>query len=125
MKSTLQPFKIVDAQSLAANYVGAAYDAAAYFGLSLQYLISAGATGSLKVQKSNVDKPGTAIASTDWVDIPTVTLTAVNPVALSGSAAQGFWEYSQMYSAKWIRVVYTFTSGTGTLTVWGSGVRLP
>lgn len=125
MKSTAQPWKLVDAVALTANYVGPAYDSSAYFGLSFQYLVSAGATGSLKIQMSNVDRPGTAIASTDWVDIPTVTLEAVNPVALSGAAVSDFWRYPVMQSQKWIRVVYTFTSGTGSLTVWGSGVRIP
>lgn len=123
MKSHTPPFKLVDNVSLAASFVSAPYDVVAYFGVSFQFLVTGSApTGSLKLQMSNVPSPGTAAGSADWVDVPTQT-TAVNPVALTVPVT-GFWLYDQMRPVKWYRVVYTFTSGTGNVTIWGAGVRL-
>jgi hypothetical protein len=117
MKSNLEPYRLVNAQSMASTITSEVFEAIAYFGLAVQYKVSSGSspTGSLAIQMSN-DRA-------NWVNVPTDTVKAVNPVAITANV-DGFWLYQDIIPMKWIRVVYTRTSGSGTLDVWASGVRL-
>lgn len=118
MKAVLEPFKLVDNVSLGASFNSAALEADGYFGLAIQYIVSNAATlnGSLLLQMSN-DK-------TNWVTVPTDTVNAVNPVAITADGS-GFWRYLTIIPMKWIRLSYTRTGGTGDVTLLVSGVRLP
>lgn len=62
-------------------------------------------TGSFKLQCSN-DVEATV---TDWEDIPGSTL------AVAGAAGTQVWNYTGA-PFRWVRIVYTATSGSGTLT---------
>ncbi len=62
-------------------------------------------TGSFKLQGSN-DVESTV---TDWEDIPGSTL------AVAGAAGTQMWNYADA-PFRWVRIVYTATSGTGTLS---------
>ena len=62
-------------------------------------------TGTLKLQMSN-DIDATV---TDWEDIPG------SSVAIAGAAGQQVYNYSNA-PFRWVRVVYTATSGSGTLS---------
>lgn len=117
MKSFLEPFALIDSQSMGASITSDAFESVAYFGLSVHAIVSAGASpsGSLKVQFSN-DK-------LSWVDAVSLT-EAVNPQAVSANGSF-IWIWRDMMPTKWLRVVYTRTSGTGTLRALISGVRLP
>jgi len=81
---------------------------AAYF--SIQAVISGTAVGVLSLQGSNdVGSPFTPFTgATNWTDI---TGSNAN-VTGSGSV---FWNY-QNCGFKWVRMVYTASSGTGTIT---------
>jgi hypothetical protein len=117
MKNNLEPYRLVNAQSMGATITSDAYECIAFFGLCIQAIVSAGAspTGSFSVQYSN-DK-------VNWT--AGVSLTeAVNPQAVTANGSF-FWIWRDMMPMKWIRLVYTRTSGTGTLDVYISGVRLP
>lgn len=118
MKAVLEPYKLTDAQSLAASFDSVAFESDAYFGLAIQYVVTNAATlnGAIKLQMSN-DKA-------NWVDIPTDTVNAVNPVTITADGT-GFWRYLTIIPMKWIRLVYTRTGGSGNITTLVSGVRLP
>ena len=66
--------------------------------------------GTLKLQFSNVEQPGTG-ASTDWVTDTSYTF----PADPAGSASSTFEQWSGCGS-RWIRLFYDHTSGTGTIT---------
>ena len=118
MKSNLEPYRLVNAQSMAADITSAAFESIAYFGLAVQYKVSSGSSpsGSLIIQMSN-DKA-------NWVNVPTDAVKAVNPFTVTANV-DGFWLYQDIIPYKWVRVFYDRTSGSGTLDVWGSVVRLP
>ena len=118
MKSFLEPYRLINASAMGADVTSEAFESVAYFGLAFQYKVSSGSspTGSLIIQMSN-DK-------VNWVNVPTDTSNAVNPVAITADV-DGFWRYLSIVPQKWMRVFYDRTSGTGTLDVWVSGVRLP
>jgi hypothetical protein len=89
--------------------------------ISLQWWISAGTpTGSIKVQicnqtTGNIETEGQSSTElttylTKWIDlssIPSTTITAGDPTTGVIDLANAGW--------RWIRLVYTATSGTGTL----------
>lgn len=62
-------------------------------------------TGSFKLQGSN--DVGDSV--TDWEDIPGSTL------AVAGAAGTQMWNYTRS-PFRWVRIVYTATSGSGTLS---------
>lgn len=62
-------------------------------------------TGSFKLQGSN--DVGDSV--TDWEDIPGSTL------AVAGAAGTQMWNYTRS-QFRWVRIVYTATSGSGTLS---------
>lgn len=62
-------------------------------------------TGTFKLQSSN-DLGDTV---TDWEDIPG------SSVAVAGAAGQQMWNYTRS-QFRWVRLVYTATSGSGTLS---------
>jgi hypothetical protein len=74
-------------------------------------------TGTLKVQVSNKNPLGPndngsfpSFVAGDWVDLPDTT------VAIAGSAGNQVYD-AEDASYAWVKVIYTNTSGTGTLNV--------
>lgn len=82
-------------------------------------------TGTIKLQASNdivqVDPsnsnpvgPDPAGLVVNWSDIPS------SSQAIAGAAGNFLWNQADV-GYRWVRVVYTFASGTGTLSVTYSG----
>lgn len=110
-------------QTLATGDLGASFDSAPFRIESQVYTaIQAVWTGTLpigvlKVQASNdqgTDNVGTGV--TNWSDIP--ASGSLNPatVSVSGASGNGLFEIREA-GYKWIRVVYTRTSGTGSIAI--------
>lgn len=102
----LRNFNVDIAVGIGTTYSGAAIPVdKAFDGFAVQAVISAASSpvGSLKVQAS-IDAAG---SPTNWSDIPD-TATAVS------AAGSWIWNFSQTHF-RWVRVVYTRTSGSATL----------
>lgn len=106
-------FSPVSAQSNATTSF-AAMDTSQWYALSLVVNFSdASAAGTLKLQASNDPPGGQTLAAgfvpTNWVDITNATVTVA-------SGATSIIPYT-LASYRWIRIVWTRSSGAGTLTV--------
>lgn len=80
-----------------------------YDEVGIQAVFTGSPTGTFKVQISvqqGSDEVGTGV--NNWTDVA----NSSQAVTASGNI---FWDLRT--GAKWVRVVYTFTSGTGNLTV--------
>lgn len=97
--------QIVTAGDMSATINGAAIDLDQIYGFSVQAIWSGTPTGTLGLQFSNDIAQGGA-APTNW--------TADSTQALSGSAGSYMWNIWPA-NYRWVRLVYTKTSGTGTL----------
>lgn len=74
-------------------------------GIGIQALWTGTPTGTLKVQASMDPSDSSA-----WFDIPS------SSVSLAGAAGTHIWSYADVFY-RYVRVVYVFSSGTGTLTL--------
>jgi hypothetical protein len=96
----------VVAASMASTITGAAVDTGPYSSTSVQAAWTGTPTGTLKIQIADDD------AASVWTDY------TGSSVSLTGTADTCAWFFST--ASRWVRVVYTFTSGTGTLNVYVS-----
>lgn len=118
-KDVIDGYKYCQGEDISADYTGPAFQAHCLYGLFVQYKIKNGTspTGTLKVQvTSDVNADGTP---QNWIDYAAFTSKSVT------DNLDGYWENGdRMISAKWLRVVWDWTSGDGELDVRISGVRL-
>jgi DNA/RNA-binding domain of Phe-tRNA-synthetase-like protein len=112
MKVVLQPFQFLTNQSLEDSFNSAAFECHAYYGISIQGKVTDADTldGSLKVQISN--------DSENWVDFTDFAAQALT------ADTDFIWVDREMIPVKYMRLVYTSTTGEGTLNVLIAGVRL-
>lgn len=121
-KLTLAPYKVIDAASMGASLTSTV--------TNIQYLDNVGvqlnfttsdAVGTFQVQVSmdySQDAAGNVLNAGNWV-----TLT-LNPSPTSASATDHIYIDINQVSAPYMRVTYTRTSGTGTLTAYITGKML-
>lgn len=105
----LRNYTIDSAQSMGGSLNGTAVPVdKAFDGFALQAVISSAVSpvGSLKVQAS-LDQVKEGANVTNWADIPD-TVTAVS------AAGTVIWHFDKCHY-KWVRIVYTRTSGSATL----------
>lgn len=103
---------------MSANITGPATVIQRLPGLSYDLVWTGTPTGTFTVQVSNTyaqGADGKVIAIGNWKSLPTSAFSGTYPVA-SGSAGSGFLDLVGT-SAYAVRLLYNFTSGTGTLTV--------
>lgn len=91
--------------SLASNNTSAAINVSDWTHFSLMLVWTGTPTGSFKLQCSNDMQ-----APTNWEDV------TGSSFAVAGAAGQLVFNYDTA-PFKWVRLVYTSTSGTGTITV--------
>lgn len=92
----------IPATSMTANITGSAIDTTDASHISFEAVWTGTPTGTLSAQGSN--------DSANWVNL------ANSSLALSGTASSTIFEcYAPVF--RYIRYVYTFTSGTGSLSV--------
>lgn len=105
---------VVNAANAAVNVNGSPIPVGEYISFSLTANVNSTATGTVKLQGSNdydSDENGANVGN--WVDI-----TGSSSAISSGSDVM--WNATTAGYA-WVRPVYTFTSGTGNLTVMFTG----
>jgi hypothetical protein len=79
--------------------------------------------GTFSVQASVDYQPG--LAPTDYpINAGTWTTLPLNGTVTASGSPDNFFIDVTLISAPWIRLVYTPTSGTGTLSVWVCGKGL-
>jgi hypothetical protein len=100
--------KIVDAVSMAANINSTGVDLQGLTEYSIQAVYSGSPTGTLKLQISN-DLVSDASLVTNWTDY------TGSSVAIS-AAGNTMYKIDRS-GERWARLVYTFSSGSGTLNV--------
>ena len=136
-------FAMVTDGDLSASYTSPAFSVASFPLFSIHWWLSANnaTTGSLTIQVSNYEDKFTDGYSNgnpndltrlggvilQWVDLKDVKTfpvsNAFTALAItSSSPANGLFDLD-VVGWKWIRIVYTRTSGTGTLQVRGTGKR--
>ncbi|MGE3607997.1 MAG: hypothetical protein AB7I27_00315 [Bacteriovoracaceae bacterium] len=93
--------------TLSADRTTSAFDAGSSNGFVIFAKWGAGAVGTMKIQSSN-DAVDSAGSVTNWDDIPGSTVTV-------NGAGQQTWTWSGA-KLKWVRIYFTYTSGTATVT---------
>lgn len=103
---------IADTQSISSNFASEAITLAhmTQFAVHLEYT-GTGLNGTLKLEASNDSEDSLPTSVSHWVDIPS---SSVSVTALTGSAEQ-LWNIADCGYA-WVRLSWTNSSGTGTLT---------
>jgi hypothetical protein len=100
---------VITTQSAAGNLTSIVVDANQLLSISAQAIATGTIAGTLKMQVSNDLVTTPATPPTNWTDVSGVS------VAISGAGTALIPKTDLTY--RWIRFVYTATSGTGNLTV--------
>jgi hypothetical protein len=100
-KLTIQPQKIIDAGDASGTLTSYELDVLHLDDVGIQVKWTGVVDGTLSVQVS--------ISGTDWSELDNQTLSSSTNPYVASYAVQPFSKF---------RVVFTNTSGTGTLTVW-------
>lgn len=99
-------FQLVSAGSLGADYTSPSVDLTVYYGASLQAVWTGGsANGTLSLQVSN--------DGVNWSDL------TGSDIAVSG-AGNFTWDLTQTNVA-YVRIIFAYTSGTGSLSIQVNG----
>ncbi len=121
-KLTLAPYKVIDAGSMGTTLTSTV--------TNIQYLDNVGvqlnfttsdAVGTFQVQVSmdyTQDAVGNVLNAGNWINL------TLNPSPVAASAANQIYIDINQVSAPYMRVKYTRTSGTGTLTAYITGKML-
>ncbi len=135
-------FSIATDASLAASYTSPTFSVSSWPLFSVHWWISSGsATGSLTIQVSDYEDSftdgygsGNTYGSTylggavaQWVDLVNVktfpVANAFTALAITASSPAGGMFDLDLVGWKWMRVVYTRSSGSGTMQIRGTGKR--
>lgn len=109
---------IINAVSMATSITGPATNINQLPGISYDLVWTGTPVGTFQVQVSNTyqqDSQGNQLAVGHWETLPTSSFTGTYPVP-AGSSGSGFLDVVGTEAA-WVRLTYTASSGTGTLTV--------
>ena len=108
----LPSFPILNAASLASSLTSSPTNISLLDNVGIQADIASGdAAGTLAVQVSATyeqDAQGNVLNAGTWVTLTSQAIAA-------GAPANSYFDLNQM-SAPWIRLIYTRTSGSGTIT---------
>lgn len=112
MKTNLPPFKYLTNVSLAASFLGPAFEARDYYGFGMEIIVSAatGLSGVFSVESSN--------DGTHWFtnnQFGPITLTTMNSPKNYGFSGFG-GTVTEIYMIAWVYVRYNWTRSAGTGT---------
>lgn len=109
---TSQELEIISGESIAVSVASDHVSVIKFIGYSVMASFTGTPTGTLKIQLSN-DEMGVSAADSVWVDLTasSTAITDTTPVMIN--VQNGFYTK--------IRVVYTVSAGSGTLTVRFTG----
>lgn len=116
-KQRIRSYKISSAVSLATSVTSSPTNIEGVDNVGYQINFTGTPTGTFTVEVSADYQPGTSpheepINAGNWIALP------ISPaVTASGAAGSAYIDLNQL-SAPWIRIVYTRTSGTGSLDVY-------
>lgn len=121
-KNNLYQYRLLNSQSLGASFSSTPTNIEIMDNISYQMnATTSDAVGTFTVEVSddyNQDSNGNIISAGNWIALPvSVAMT------LSGSSDTIMFDGNQI-SHPWIRLTYTRTSGTGTVTAYVSGKML-
>ena len=104
-KNTVKPKTFITAGDMGANYASDSFDISEMDNLAIQLTWTGTPTGTIQVQGTIKDSPGTD----DWVDVLT---TGVSTAGAAGTAL------INLSNVAWtdVRVYYTRSSGSGALS---------
>ena len=123
-KNALVTFKAVSGGDLSGDVAGPTTNIAFLDNISVQIIFTGSPTGTFYIQGSNVANSGGLIrngpGASDWVTVPVVDATGVIDLDASGSAGQYLANLFNLGFA-YLRVIYDFTSGSGSVDVWING----
>lgn len=117
-KNALTPHQIITAGDMTGNITSDPTNIQYLDNVSIQLNFTGTPTGTFSVQGSldyQQASPYAKAVTGNWID-----LTLSPAPAASGSASQILLDLNQL-SFPWVRVVYTFSSGTGSLDAYISG----
>lgn len=114
-KNALAPIRFINAQTMAADVTSNPINIQYLDNISIQLNFTGTPTGTFDLQGSLDYSPGPFANTGNWIS---VTLP-VAPVA-AGAASQILLDLNQL-SFPWVKIVYTRSSGTGTLNGYISG----
>lgn len=131
MKLTRGGELLVNAHAMGASFTSQAYEILEIDVEAIQVNYSGSPVGTFKVQgsvdyKENYLPDGTVqvLAAGNWADLPFVVAgVVVTSVAVPGNASPIIFDMGDS-GIPFIRLVYTFTSGSGTFSAFVSGKRL-
>lgn len=109
---------LINAVSMATSITGPATNINGMPGISYDIVWTGTPTGTFQVQVSNTyaQTPQGAVTNAgNWSTLPAGSFTGTYPTP-SGSAGNGFLDVVGTEAA-WVRLVYTASGGTGSLTV--------
>jgi len=109
---------LINGASMASNIIGPATVIQRIPGISYDIAWTGTPTGTFSVQVSNtvvLGQNGSVIQAGNWTTLPASSFTGTYP-APAGSAGTGFLDVvgTEAYA---VRLIYTASSGTGSLTV--------
>lgn len=112
-----EALKVINAADASTNQTSAAIDTNQIINMSVQGVFSSATlNGTLKIQASNDPCPGGSFRNqftpTNWVDIPNASASVTSGASVCIPLQNIAYGY--------IRVVYTASSGTGTVTALAS-----
>jgi hypothetical protein len=105
---------LINAQTMTGNLTSTPFNVQDLDNVALQLNFTGTPTGTFSVEVS-LDYDPSVASSGNWV-----ALSLSSTPAASGSANQILLDLSSL-GAPWVRVKYTFSSGTGTLNVYAFG----
>lgn len=123
-KKILPPYQVITAGSMAGNLTGTVTNINNLDNVGLQLNWTGSPTGTFSVQVSadySQDTNGNVLAAGNWISM---VLTYWNGVAfvttttIPTTVGSPIFLDLDLLSAPWIRVIYTFGSGSGTLNAY-------
>lgn len=120
-KNNIRQFELITAGNMAGNLTSAATNIEFLDNIAIQLNFTGTPTGTFQVQVSvdyAQDAQGNITNAGHWVPV----LLPQTPTA-AGAAGQIIIDLNQLASP-WVRVFYSFTSGTGSLDAWISAKML-
>jgi hypothetical protein len=122
MKNILTPIAIISAGNMAGNITSSVVQMQMVDDIALQFDWTGSPVGSIAVQVSlnySVDPGGAVLNPGTWATLPSSAFTGTYPVP-GTTTTPGYLEVP-LSSSIAMRVVYTASSGTGSLTVLAAG----
>ena len=121
-KNILRQFKMIDNGDMSQSSLTSAPTNIQFLdNVAIQFNFTGAPSGTFSIEVSadyEQDIGGATINVGNWVPV-----TLPTPPVASGSAGSVFIDLNQL-AAPWVRVKYTKTSGTGSLTAWISAKML-